>query len=530
MADERRARLAEGSVRIGHARSRNKPEKKEERAQAEGAIDLETRTELAKAVRNNQVDSVDGCISTGKEANVYSGGTSTVLKVLRTSSLAYKGRANLVSGDRRFARGFPWHSPKQVARTWALKEFRNLHRLYSRNISCPKPLFLRRHIIGMRLVYPGTQPSDSDSDVSGSEDVDPSIKCDKYSAKSLESSLADEIGDNERDNDESDLFEQAGQNMLEDANQRNCMNAAPLLKNAAAWMDADELNELLFSELLPQVRRMYQRARLVHGDLSEYNLLIADRSLVIIDVAQAVDVDHPLAHELLQRDLAACLHFFAHRGARCPSLRACFAYVVNEHSGVSSDEGMNELRKVAENDSAASNLPHNPEKNHTRGASDAKGWEALKDAVFMRCRVPRSLLDVDGYEVNSEALETFAGAASSATDAATNAAGAGHGNAVYAALAISSIGENATGSRNGKTDHPEAEESSTESDEEIDATIGRSESESQSATVDVSRMTKEEAKEHKRKVKQERRKQRQMKTPKSLKKQKEKRGQRKNQK
>jgi serine/threonine-protein kinase RIO1 len=43
-------------------------------------------------------------------------------------------------------------------------------------------------------------------------------------------------------------------------------------------------------------------ARLVHGDLSEYNILVYKKSPWMIDVAQAVETMHPNAVELLMRD------------------------------------------------------------------------------------------------------------------------------------------------------------------------------------------------------------------------------------
>ena len=53
------------------------------------------------------------------------------------------------------------------------------------------------------------------------------------------------------------------------------------------------------------MRTLYQKCKLVHGDLSEYNILYFKGHLYIIDVSQSVDVDHPLALDLLKED---CLH------------------------------------------------------------------------------------------------------------------------------------------------------------------------------------------------------------------------------
>lgn len=45
------------------------------------------------------------------------------------------------------------------------------------------------------------------------------------------------------------------------------------------------------------------RSNLVHGDLSPYNILLHDEQPVFIDFSQGVLRSHPLANELLQRDV-----------------------------------------------------------------------------------------------------------------------------------------------------------------------------------------------------------------------------------
>jgi RIO kinase 1 len=53
-----------------------------------------------------------------------------------------------------------------------------------------------------------------------------------------------------------------------------------------------------------------RKAKLVHADLSEYNLLFWDGKVVVIDVGQSVPVDHPRAAEWFKRDLGNIAHFF----------------------------------------------------------------------------------------------------------------------------------------------------------------------------------------------------------------------------
>ena len=52
--------------------------------------------------------------------------------------------------------------------------------------------------------------------------------------------------------------------------------------------------------MVVMVRALYQRCRLVHADLSEYNVLVHNDELYCIDVSQAVELDHPRAFDFLK--------------------------------------------------------------------------------------------------------------------------------------------------------------------------------------------------------------------------------------
>ncbi len=61
--------------------------------------------------------------------------------------------------------------------------------------------------------------------------------------------------------------------------------------------------EYIANKILDYVKKLYNDAKIVHGDLSAFNILIEDDEPVIIDLSQGLVVDHPLARELLNRDI-----------------------------------------------------------------------------------------------------------------------------------------------------------------------------------------------------------------------------------
>lgn len=89
--------------------------------------------------------------------------------------------------------------------------------------------------------------------------------------------------------------------------------AAPRLKDASI---SSERMPALYMQLVTDVRTMYQQCRLVHADLSEYNLLYHEGRLWIIDVSQSVDLDHPRCFDFLREDLLHVNSFFARKGAQ----------------------------------------------------------------------------------------------------------------------------------------------------------------------------------------------------------------------
>ena len=61
--------------------------------------------------------------------------------------------------------------------------------------------------------------------------------------------------------------------------------------------------EEFWNKLLVQLKMFVNDAKLVHGDLSNYNILNLNEEPVIIDVSQSVVLDNPISKELLERDI-----------------------------------------------------------------------------------------------------------------------------------------------------------------------------------------------------------------------------------
>jgi RIO kinase 2 len=78
--------------------------------------------------------------------------------------------------------------------------------------------------------------------------------------------------------------------------------------------------ERVLRRLLLKLRRLFCNAHLVHGDLSEYNVLMTESGeFTLIDWPQSVSSDDPRADLLLKRDVSNIVNFFQKRyGANVP--------------------------------------------------------------------------------------------------------------------------------------------------------------------------------------------------------------------
>lgn len=122
--------LIENSKQSQKMRIRTKD--KHDRATVEKVMDPRTRLILFKLLNNGTIGEINGCISTGKEANVYHAisktGVEFAIKIYKTSILEFKDRDKYVAGEFRFRHGYCRSNPRKMVKTWAEKEFRNLSR------------------------------------------------------------------------------------------------------------------------------------------------------------------------------------------------------------------------------------------------------------------------------------------------------------------------------------------------------------------------------------------------------------------
>lgn len=69
----------------------------------------------------------------------------------------------------------------------------------------------------------------------------------------------------------------------------------------------------VYENIMAMIDTLYNKAELVHGDLSEFNILYSDQPY-LIDMGQSVTRDHPRALQFLMRDIRNMNRFFKKKG------------------------------------------------------------------------------------------------------------------------------------------------------------------------------------------------------------------------
>lgn len=238
---------------ISEGRRSHKVHDKKEKSTAEQAVDTKTRLILYKLVNREYLESINGCISRGKEAcifHAYGGQNSDktipsecAVKVFKTTLNEFKNRVEYIRDDYRFKERFTKQNARHVIHMWAEKEMHNLNRMRKAGLLCPEVVVLQKHVLVMSFIGNDSTPA-------------PKLK----DAKLSMSNLSD------------------------------------------AYIQTVEI-----------MKRMYKICNLIHADLSEYNLLWHKGQVWVIDVSQSVEPNHPQALEFLIRDCINVTEFFKKR-------------------------------------------------------------------------------------------------------------------------------------------------------------------------------------------------------------------------
>jgi len=165
------------------------------------------------------------------------------------------------------------------------------------------------------------------------------------------------------------------------------------------------------------MRRMFQRCKLVHGDLSEYNLLWHNNEVYVIDVSQSVESDHPSALDFLRKDVANVNDFFRKAGELdVMSTRQLFEFITSIVFGDTPEAESHALDEIM---LAVQANGERLEQESEQIRREEQQQEKVDDAVFMSQFLPRSLNQVAEYDIaqlqKGQAEETYANAVAALT-------------------------------------------------------------------------------------------------------------------
>lgn len=286
---------------------------KHDRATAEQVMDPRTRMILFKLLNRGFINEINGCISTGKEANVYHAVSKDdkefAIKIYKTSILVFKDRDKYVSGEFRFRHGYCKHNPRKMVRTWAEKEMRNYLRMKNAGIPVPEPHLLRSHVLVMEFCGKDGWPS-------------------------------------------------------------------PLLKDVE--LSTSKAREL-YRDCVIIMWRIFNNCKLVHGDLSEFNMLYHNGQVVIIDVSQSVEHDHPHAFEFLRKDCSNVSEFFRKKDVATMTVKELFDFITDKSI---TEENMEEC------------LEEISERIKDRDINELTAQEKIDEEVFKNIYIPKRLDEV----------------------------------------------------------------------------------------------------------------------------------------
>ncbi|KAH7329477.1 RIO1 family-domain-containing protein [Stachybotrys elegans] len=254
--------------------------------------------------------------------------------------------------------------------------------------------------------------------------------------------------------------------------------------------DVDQQWRNLYIQLLGLMRRMYQVCRLVHADLSEYNILYHKGTLYIIDVSQSVEPDHPRSLEFLRMDIKNMGDFFRRQGVDTLADRTIFNFITTPDGAVE-EPGMSEvIEKLYEERAPAAE-------------GDLAAQIEVDNEVFRNQYIPQTLEQVYDMEKDAQKL------------------GQGQGDElVYRNL----LADQVVAPKRDAGEEGEDEEEGTSDESGEGASLNSDDSENDESRFEKGRPRgkrfedKDEKKQHKQAVKEAKREKRKEKIPKSVKK------------
>ncbi len=100
----------------------------------------------------------------------------------------------------------------------------------------------------------------------------------------------------------------------------------PILVNSNHVTSSD------YKEIIRQISKLYQKAELVHADLSEYNIFkCPNANIILFDFGSSVNIKQPNSQQFLKRDIANINTFFTKRGVKVLDMESAIHRVTGEN-------------------------------------------------------------------------------------------------------------------------------------------------------------------------------------------------------
>ena len=252
----------------------------------------------------------------------------------------------------------------------------------------------------------------------------------------------------------------------------------------------------LYLSLLGHMRKMYQVCRLVHADLSEYNLLYHDRQLYIIDVSQSVEPDHPRSLEFLRMDIKNLSDFFGRKEVDTLSERTVFGFVTYGESSTEMGKMVATLEKLYETRKVE--------------GEDEDAEKEVDNEVFRQQYIPQTLQQVYDIERDGDKLKQGKGDSLVYQNLLADKVAGGR--------QVRDPNSTATGTEDAKQLGEDEDAEDGDSEDDTDSGSGEFEDRSDQRPRGKRFEDKDVKREHKQAVKEERREKRKEKMPKHVKK------------